>query len=282
MSPFAGTRPKHGTSPNAHSRRPSGRCVRAQPDRGENEQADFDDDGSTDATGAKASHTYTTAGAYQPKLTVTDTGGQSSTVHLSVVAGNTRPVVTIETPDDGTFSEFGEPIPFKVDDPEEGTVDCTKVKVTYQLGHNQHGHPMAEATPDANCEGTLLPGRDAEHGPGAYVFHIVDAAYTDHGSAQGAPPLTGEGDIVLHPRQYSADTYQKGVGVGNYFGQNLFVPRLWGLVHVPADQCQGRHRVVHGTGHPAGRNDLHRARRLPRGSGRGHLRRCAVHRLDLA
>ncbi|MFD5750891.1 PKD domain-containing protein [Streptomyces sp. NPDC127033] len=186
---------------------------------------DFNGDGTTDATTAKASYTYNTAGSYQPRLTVTDSGGKSSVAHLSVVAGNTRPVVTIETPVDGGFSEFGADIPFKVEvvDPEDGTVDCTKVKVTYQLGHNQHGHPMAEATPDANCEGVLVPGRDAEHGPGAYVFHIVRADYTDGGGPGGAPALTGAKDIVLHPTQYSAGTYPRGQGVGLYTGQ-LFVP----------------------------------------------------------
>ncbi|MFB7115948.1 PKD domain-containing protein [Streptomyces sp. NPDC056291] len=186
---------------------------------------DFDGDGTTDATGATASHTFTSAGEFQPEVTVTDAHGTSTTAHTSVVAGNTRPKVTVESPDDGGFSEFGEDIPFKVkvEDPEDGTIDCTKVKVTYQLGHNQHAHPMAEATPNADCEGVISPGRDASHGPGAYVFHIVQADYTDQGGAGGAPPLTGESSVVLHPHQYNASTYQKGKGVGLYTGQ-LFVP----------------------------------------------------------
>ncbi|CAM5640571.1 Carbohydrate-binding protein OS=Streptomyces tendae OX=1932 GN=F3L20_20090 PE=4 SV=1 [Streptomyces tendae] len=186
---------------------------------------DFDGDGTPDAEGATASHTYTTAGEYQPQLTVTDAGGHTATTRLSVVAGNTRPTVTFETPADGGFSEFGEDIPFrvKVEDPDGGPVDCTKVEVTYQLGHNQHGHPMAEATPGADCSGVISPGRDAEHGPGAYVFHIVRASYTDAGGEGGAPALTGESDVVLHPREYSASTYPAGEGVGLYTGQ-LFVP----------------------------------------------------------
>ncbi|MBO0880623.1 MAG: PQQ-dependent sugar dehydrogenase, partial [Mycobacterium sp.] len=170
---------------------------------------DFDGDGTADATGAKASHTYTTAGDFRPRVTVTDAGGQSAIANLSVVAGNTRPIVTFESPIDGTFAEFGQTIPFKVKvtDPDGGPVDCTKVKVNYLLGHNQHAHPMSEATPDANCEGTVVPGSDASHGSGAYVFHIIQATYTDEGNGN-APPLTGESDVVLHPSQYNASTYQ--------------------------------------------------------------------------
>ncbi|WP_162794228.1 PQQ-dependent sugar dehydrogenase [Streptomyces paludis] len=205
---------------------------------------DFDGDGTTDATAAQASYTYRTAGSFQPRLTVTDSGGRSSTAHLSVVAGNTRPVVTLTAPADGGFSEFGADIPFKVEvtDPEDGTVDCTRVKVTYQLGHNQHGHPMAEATPDANCEGVLVPGRDAEHGPGAYVFHIVRADYTDGGGPGGAPALTGTHDIVLHPAQYSASTYPRGQGVGLYTGQ-LFVPDSGNWFMFPRINVAGINRL---------------------------------------
>ncbi|WP_461032473.1 PQQ-dependent sugar dehydrogenase [Streptomyces mayteni] len=186
---------------------------------------DLDGDGTTDATGPTASHTYTTAGEFRPALTVTDAGGLSTTTHLTVTAGNARPTLTIGSPADGTFSDFGEDIPFTVraEDPDGGPVDCTAIRVTYQLGHNQHGHPMSEATPGPDCRGVLSPGRDAEHGPGAYVFHIVQATYTDAGGPGRAPPLTAEADAVLHPPTYSANTYPAGEGVGLYKGQ-LFVP----------------------------------------------------------
>ena len=185
---------------------------------------DLDGDGTPDATGPTVTHTYTTAGEFHPQVTVTDTGGAQAVGNLSVVAGNTRPTVTITSPADGGWAEFGQDLPFKVKvtDPEDGTIDCTKVKVTYQLGHNMHGHPMAEATPKADCTGVLVPGRDASHGTNAYVFHVLEASYTDAGGP-GAPALTGSSDIVLHPRQYVGSTYQKGQGVGLYTGQ-LFVP----------------------------------------------------------
>lgn len=186
---------------------------------------DFTGDGVADATGPTASWTYDTAGSYAPRVTVTDAHGAAAVGNLTVTAGNTRPTVTIESPSDGGFAEFGEALPFRVrvTDPEDGAIDCTKVAVTYQLGHNQHGHPQGEATPGPDCTGVLTPAPDAGHGPDAYVFHILGASYTDGGGAAGAPALTGSSDIVLHPREYQGRNYPLGSGVGLYFGQ-LFVP----------------------------------------------------------
>ena len=205
---------------------------------------DFDGDGTEDATGAEASFTYTAPGDYRPRVTVTDEHGDSAVANLSVVAGNTRPTVTIETPIDGRFAEFGEDIPFKVSvtDPEDGAIDCTKVVVTYSLGHNEHAHPMAQATPDANCEGVLVPGRDAEHGPNSFVYHVVQATYTDQGGEGGTESLLGEDDAVLHPRTFQGRTYPRGEGVGLFFGQ-LFVPGSGNWFMFPRIDLAGIDRI---------------------------------------
>ncbi|GAB3443490.1 PQQ-dependent sugar dehydrogenase [Actinophytocola sediminis] len=186
---------------------------------------DFTGDGVPDATGPAASWTYATAGEHTARVTVTDANGAVSVGNLTMVAGNTRPALTIVTPADGGWAEFGQDLPFRVQatDPEDGPVDCTKILVTYQLGHNQHGHPQGEARPGPDCTGVLSPRADPGHGSDAYVFHILGASYTDGGGAAGAPPLTGSADIVLHPREYQGRNYQNGAGVGLYFGQ-LFVP----------------------------------------------------------
>ena len=188
---------------------------------------DFDGDGNADATGATASHTYTTPGQFAARVTVTDANGASAVANLSIVAGNTRPTVIFETPVDGTFSEFGAPIPVKlhVSDPEDGAAaDCRNMKVTYSLGHNEHAHPQGEASVGANCEGVFVPSPDAGHDPGfSYVYHVLQATYTDSGGVGNTPALTGEAGVVLHPHKYAARTYREGKGVGLYFGE-LFVP----------------------------------------------------------
>ena len=94
---------------------------------------DFDGNGTTDSTLANPSHTYTTAGNYNVRLTVTDQAGQTGMDTVVVVAGNTRPTVTIQIPEDGQFADFGDTVPYKivVTDPEDGTIDCN-------AGHAEH------------------------------------------------------------------------------------------------------------------------------------------------
>ena len=182
---------------------------------------DLDGDGAADATGSTASFTYTQAGAYAPRVTVTDANGASAIANMSVVAGNTRPTVTIETPIDGTLQEFGEPIPFKVTvtDPEDGDIDCTDVEVLYSLGHNTHAHQLGVPVhPDANCEGVVVPESDAAHGANAYLFHLIEASYTDDGGVAGTAALEGTVNVVLHPSQYRANTNQGESGTIAGFG----------------------------------------------------------------
>ena len=87
---------------------------------------DFDGNGTTDSTLANPTHTYNTAGNYNVRLTVTDQSGQTGVDTVVVVAGNTRPTVTIQIPEDGQFADFGDTVPYKivVTDPEDGTIDC--------------------------------------------------------------------------------------------------------------------------------------------------------------
>ena len=56
---------------------------------------DFTSDGTVDATTPTASFTYTTAGNYTARLTVTDAGGAAGTSNIDIVAGNTAPTVDL-------------------------------------------------------------------------------------------------------------------------------------------------------------------------------------------
>ena len=80
-------------------------------------------DGTTDSTEANPTHTYTTAGTYAAKLTVTDESGATGTDTVTIIAGNTRPVVTIEIPENGQVADFGDKIPYKISvtDAEDGS-----------------------------------------------------------------------------------------------------------------------------------------------------------------
>ncbi|MFH8803902.1 PQQ-dependent sugar dehydrogenase [Streptomyces sp. NPDC017936] len=167
-------------------------------------------DGAT-STAADPSHTYTADGRYTATLKVTDTTGRSGTASVQITVGNTAPTVRLDLPVTGSIHDFGAAIPFKVTvtDPEDGTIDCSEVKVTFIVGHDSHGHPQTSAT---GCAGTLQTLADGEHDPNANIFGVIDAEYTDKG-ASGQPALTVHDQHVTQPSHRQAEHYGTSAGV---------------------------------------------------------------------
>jgi PKD repeat protein/glucose/arabinose dehydrogenase len=174
---------------------------------------DFQNDGTVDSTAQDPAFTYTQNGDYTARLTVTDTTGKTGTATVPIAVGNTRPQVQIELPPNGGFFEYGDPVRFKVTvtDPEDGTIDCTKVRVDTSLGHNDHAHGDQSFTA---CEGTVtIPA--AWEDETQYSTYIVSASYTDAGGAPGTSPLTGTAQAILQPKLLQAEFFstQSGVNV---------------------------------------------------------------------
>ncbi|MFF0022792.1 PQQ-dependent sugar dehydrogenase [Streptomyces sp. NPDC005496] len=166
---------------------------------------------STTSNAADPSHTYPANGQYTATLKVTDATGKSATASVQITVGNTAPTVRIDLPGDGAIYDAGAAIPFKVTvtDPEDGTVDCTKVKVTFIIGHDSHGHPQTSTT---GCTGTLQTLADGEHDPNANIFGVIDAEYTDKG-ANGQPALTTHDQHITQPSHRQAEHYGDSSGV---------------------------------------------------------------------
>ena len=167
---------------------------------------DFQDDGTIDSTEASPTFTYEQNGDYTARLTVTDESGKTGNATVRVSVGNTRPIVEIELPPDGGFFEFGDEVPYRVTvtDPEDGSnIDCSRVEINYVLGHDNHGHPLSNAT---GCEGTLRTLKDEGHGDSANIFGVVNARYTDSGGT-GAGTLTGEDEVILQPKLKQAEFF---------------------------------------------------------------------------
>jgi len=162
-------------------------------------------DGAT-STAANPSHTYTTNGNYTATLTVTDPGGLTGSADVQISVGNTAPRVTLQTPLDGQLFSFGDTVPFQVSvtDPEDGTIDCARVKVTYLLGHDQHQHQITQKT---GCSGSIAVPVDGEHDPAANVFGVFDAEYTDNGG------LTTHSVHKLQPRHRQAEHFSAQQGI---------------------------------------------------------------------
>ncbi|WP_326655918.1 PQQ-dependent sugar dehydrogenase [Streptomyces sp. NBC_00385] len=167
-------------------------------------------DGGT-STAASPAHTFTANGQYTAELTVSDGTGRTATASVTVTVGNTAPTVKLELPVDGKIVDPGAAVPFKVTvtDPEDGTIDCSKVKVTFIIGHDSHGHPQTSAT---GCSGTVQTIADGEHDPNANIFGVWDAEYTDKG-ANGQPALTSHDEHISQPSHRQAEHYGGSAGV---------------------------------------------------------------------
>ncbi|MFE6158140.1 ThuA domain-containing protein [Streptomyces sp. NPDC056486] len=171
---------------------------------------DFDGNGTYDSTEANPSHTYETKGDFNAQLKITDSTGKSGYANVPVTAGNTAPKVKIETPVDGKLIEFGDKIPYKVTvtDPEDGTIDCSKVTVNPALGHDDHEHPTTDIP---GCEGTVDTGDLGGHPEGADLTYVLNAKYTDKGG-DGVSALTGYGRSVMHPKHKQAEYHDDQSG----------------------------------------------------------------------
>ncbi|MET8310834.1 ThuA domain-containing protein [Micromonospora sp. NPDC005173] len=173
---------------------------------------DFDGNGSVDSTAANPSHTYSTPGRFTARLTVTATNGQTAVAVQEITAGNTRPTVTLSVPD-GAFFDFGDRIPYTVTvtDPEESTIDCSKVVVQTQLGHDSHAHPLDNYVGCAGVAVTESNGGDG-HGPGQNLYTLLSAQYTD-GGANGAPKLVGSTRAELQTKSKEAEHFDGQSGI---------------------------------------------------------------------
>jgi cytochrome c len=159
---------------------------------------DFDADGKVDSTQPNPTYTYLKNGVFDATLTVTDPSGRSASASVQIIVGNTAPIVELTTsPAPGEPFAFGDTVTYSVTvtDPEDGQIDCSRVTVTYILGHEQHGHPLSTA---AGCTGSFVTFLDPGHAGASNLSAVFVAQYTDLG-APGVPSLTGSDQVVLIP-----------------------------------------------------------------------------------
>jgi hypothetical protein len=140
---------------------------------------------------------------------VRDNQGATGTASVPISVGNTAPRVTLTAPANGQLFSFGDTVPFtiSVTDPEDGTIDCTRVHMTYILGHDSHGHTITTVN---GCSGSIAVPVDGEHDAAANVFGVFDASYTDNGG------LTTHTQNILQPRHRQAEHFKTQSGINTF------------------------------------------------------------------
>ncbi|WP_329423794.1 PQQ-dependent sugar dehydrogenase [Streptosporangium sp. NBC_01495] len=174
---------------------------------------DFDGNGTFDATGVTVSHTYPALGQYAARLRVTDAQGKFGLTSTEITVGNTAPEVTIQTPGNGAFFNWGDAVPFqiRVSDREDGdTPVCGRVQWTFGLGHDAHAHPE---TLGSGCSGAWPTPADApEHGETENIFGVVVVSYRDNGAGD-IPGALGDATLILNPKELQAEHADASSGV---------------------------------------------------------------------
>ncbi|MEV6957850.1 PQQ-dependent sugar dehydrogenase [Streptomyces sp. NPDC051207] len=189
---------------------------------------DFGDGGTS--TAANPTYRYKKNGTYTATLTAKDTSGRTGSASVRIVVGNTAPKVTLELPQDGELFSFGDAVPFKVKvtDAEDGTaIDCAKVKVSFILGHDTHGHPLTSAN---GCSGTIRTSADGGHDDDADIFGVFDAEYTDGGGG-GQAALTTHDQNVAQPRHRQAEHHGDAAGISVVTRDSAHGGRAVGDIH---------------------------------------------------
>jgi hypothetical protein len=114
-----------------------------------------------------------------------------------VIVGNVRPKIKFAKPVAGQAFHFGDTVQVTVKVTDDHRVDCTRVQLSYILGHDTHGHPMSSTT---GCSGQFMTsafGHDAAHDNLRAVFA---ATYEDQGpNGDGEGALSGDAEIDLVP-----------------------------------------------------------------------------------
>jgi cytochrome c len=175
---------------------------------------DFDGNGTVDSTEPDPTHTYQANGQFTATLTVTDSSGRASITNTTITVGNTAPAVEVTVPVENGLFEFGDAVPWSVtvSDPEDGPIDCSRVEVTFVLGHDEHGHGGATQT---GCSGVhQTEPSDADHA-GGHLYGGFSASYTDLGGVAGVPPLTTIDQVSIQQKHQEVEfvTEQSGTNV---------------------------------------------------------------------
>jgi PKD repeat protein len=98
---------------------------------------DFTNDGTTDSTAPSPSFTYTTAGTYTARLTVSDTLGATNSKTVTITPGNEAPTAVVDTPAAGTTWRVGDNISFTghATDPQQGNLPASALSWQLRLQH---------------------------------------------------------------------------------------------------------------------------------------------------
>jgi glucose/arabinose dehydrogenase/PKD repeat protein len=142
----------------------------------------------TTSTAANPTHTYTTPGPYQARLTVSDGVNSTISAPLSISAGS-RPTATILSPTDGATFKAGDVITFSgsATDAEDGTLPASAYTWKVDFLHEGHVHP---GTPITGVTSGTFTIPTTGHDFSGFTRYQVSLTVTDSSGLQSTSSVT--------------------------------------------------------------------------------------------
>lgn len=146
---------------------------------------DFGD--SQSSTQANPAHTYTRAGQYAARLTVSDGVNSSVSAPITIQVG-LPPVVTIVAPGNGLRFKAGDAVQFRgqANDPESGVVPASALNWAVVFHHATHVHPVSGPWSATNQGTLLIPSSGHDFGADTSYEIILTATDPDGLSASSS------------------------------------------------------------------------------------------------
>jgi glucose/arabinose dehydrogenase/chitodextrinase len=140
------------------------------------------------STQANPSHTYTVAGPYQARLTVSDGVNSTLSTPIAISAGS-RPVVTLSSPTDGAIFRAGDVITFSgtATDAEDGTLPASAYTWNIDFLHEGHIHP---GTPITGVTSGTFTIPTSGHDFSGFTRYRVTLTVTDSSGLQSSQFVT--------------------------------------------------------------------------------------------
>ena len=157
---------------------------------------DFTNDGTYDANGVTAAHTYAAAGTYTAKLEVNDGHGHTATATQQIQSGNAAPTLGTVTPSASLTWAVGDPISFSATatDPQQGPMPASAFSWSVSIEHCPsgvcHSHIYNQQTGVASGSFTAPPHEYPSH-------LLLTVKVTDSGG------LTDTRTVQLDPKTVS-------------------------------------------------------------------------------
>jgi glucose/arabinose dehydrogenase len=142
----------------------------------------------TTSTQANPSHTYTIAGPYQARLTVSDGVNSTISTPITISAGN-RPVATISSPTDGAIFRAGDVITFSgtATDAEDGILPASAYTWNIDFLHEGHVHP---GTPVVGVTSGTFTIPTSGHDFSGFTRYRITLTVTDSSGLQSSQFVT--------------------------------------------------------------------------------------------